>query len=197
MKYKELKKLFFDHESSHPDFHLTAYITFSSFGPSEKRDFPWEGRTYSISSDNKVFQGDKGGYSIFGSSLDGTDCCVRLEHYMAEEHGGKDGWVVEDCCVVGYLLIESADMSISTPQMFYSVGEARNKMLSLMADYAEIDTELLKADYARSNSRIVTDNYSAEKFNAWAGIGAEGKLWEIKPVYIHSILDIRIGNEQR
>lgn len=194
MEYKELKKLFSDYESSCPKDHLTGYITFSSFGPENHNDYNWESRTYSISSDNKAFQPNMGGYSIFGSCLDGTDCCLRLERFMVEEHGGKGGWVVEDCCVVGYLLIESADMSISTPQMFYSADEARDKMLSLMADYAEIDVELLKADYARSNSRLVTDHYSAEKFNAWAGIGAEGKLWEIKPVYIHNMLDIRFDH---
>ena len=28
------------------------------------------------------------------SSLDGSDKCVRLEAYMADEHGGKDGWKI-------------------------------------------------------------------------------------------------------
>ena len=40
-----------------------------------------------------------GGYSIYASSLDGSDKCVRLEAYMADEHGGKDGWKIEKCYV--------------------------------------------------------------------------------------------------
>ena len=40
-----------------------------------------------------------GGYSIYGSALDGTDPCVRLEQYMAVERGGKNGWKIERCYV--------------------------------------------------------------------------------------------------
>ena len=39
------------------------------------------------------------GYSIYGSSLDETDYGVRLEAYMAEERGGRDGWRVEKCYI--------------------------------------------------------------------------------------------------
>lgn len=197
MKYKELKKLFSDHESSHPDFHLTGYITFSSFGLAEKRDFPWDGRTYSISSDNKAFQGDKGGYSIFGSCLDGTDCCVRLEHYMAEEHGGKDGWVVEDCCVVGYLLMEHAVGTIATPKMFYAVDAAQKAMLACVADFVEADLTSLMMEYNRNRCRAVADGYHAEKFNAYASTSKESGSWKIKPVYIRSLLEITVGNERK
>ena len=38
-----------------------------------------------------------GGYSIYGYCLDGTDPCVRLDRYMAVEHGGVDGWKIERC----------------------------------------------------------------------------------------------------
>ena len=40
-----------------------------------------------------------GGYSIYASSLDGSDENVRLEAYMADEYGGKDGWKIEKCYV--------------------------------------------------------------------------------------------------
>ena len=50
-----------------------------------------------VSSDNKAFQPNMGGYSIFASSIDGSDPMVRLESYMAAEKGGKDGWKVERC----------------------------------------------------------------------------------------------------
>lgn len=112
MKYQELKELFCQHECTCPSTHLTAYITFSSFGPENNKDYPWESRTYVVSSDNKAFQPNMGGYSIFGSCLDGGDRCIRLENYMADERGGKSGWIVEDCCIVGYLLVEASDMRI-------------------------------------------------------------------------------------
>lgn len=54
-------------------------------------------RTYEIHSDNKAYQPNMGGYSIYGSSLDGSDLNVRLDQYMAAEHGGKDGWKIERC----------------------------------------------------------------------------------------------------
>ncbi len=96
MTYQELKELFQDHESNNPATHLTAYITFSSFGSYAGDDYDWKGRTYAISSNNKAFQLNMGGYSIFGCCLDGTDQGIRLERYMKEEHGGEDGWVVEN-----------------------------------------------------------------------------------------------------
>ena len=54
---------------------------------------------YVVSSNNKAFIEGMGGYSIYASSLDGSDKCVRLEAYMADEHGGKDGWKIEKCYV--------------------------------------------------------------------------------------------------
>lgn len=48
---------------------------------------------------HKAFIEGMGGYSIYASSLDGSDKCVRLEAYMADEHGGKDGWKIEKCYV--------------------------------------------------------------------------------------------------
>ena len=40
------------------------------------------------------------GYSVFGTSLDGTDKNVRLDAYMAAEKGGKDGWKIEKCFII-------------------------------------------------------------------------------------------------
>lgn len=98
MKYAELRKLFVEHESKNPKEHLTAHIIFTEDSWEDK--YPLESRTYVVSSDNKAFQPNMGGYSIYAGSLDLTDPCVRLEYYMAEEHGGKNGWKVEDCKLV-------------------------------------------------------------------------------------------------
>ena len=73
----------------------TAYITFSQDSFSEP--YSEEARTYAVSSNNKAFLPNMGGYSIFGYCMDGSDPCARLDHCMADEHGGKDGWKIERC----------------------------------------------------------------------------------------------------
>lgn len=60
-----------------------------------------EARSYFVTSDNKAFISGMGGYSIYGSSLDGTDNGVRLEAYLKEEKGGANGWEVEYCYILG------------------------------------------------------------------------------------------------
>ena len=96
--YAKLREIFYDHEATRPTQHLTAHIVFTE--DSFTKAYPLESRTYEISSNNKAFIPGMGGYSIYGSSLDGTDICVRLERYMAAEHGGKDGWKVDYCYLV-------------------------------------------------------------------------------------------------
>lgn len=75
--------------------HVEAYVVFTE--DSFDRPYSEESRTYAFSSDNKAFQSGMGGYSIYGSCLDGTDRGVRLEAYMAAEKGGKAGWKIERC----------------------------------------------------------------------------------------------------
>lgn len=93
MTYGELKSYFRNAERKRE--HLTGYIVFSP--ASFTQEYSVEARTYVVSSNNKAFQPNMGGYSIYGSSLDGTDFGVRLEAYMASERGGKDGWQIERC----------------------------------------------------------------------------------------------------
>ena len=50
-----------------------------------------------VGSNNKAFQPNMGGYSIYASALDGSDPMIRLEGYMQSEKGGKDGWKIERC----------------------------------------------------------------------------------------------------
>lgn len=93
--YKELKAAFEEHEYSGEKGHLQGLIVFTK--SSFKKPYRESSRTYIVSSDNKAFQPNMCGYSIWGSAIDGTDPGVRLEHYMMEEHGGKDGWKVDYC----------------------------------------------------------------------------------------------------
>ena len=78
--------------------HLLGYVVFTA----DSFDKPYDerSRTYCVSSNNKAFQPNMGGYSIYASCLDGTDPMARLEGYMAAEHGGKNGWKVERCYVM-------------------------------------------------------------------------------------------------
>ena len=93
MSYTEMKNLF--HRAEDEGKHITGYVVFSQESFTEP--YSELSRTYAISSDNKAYQSRMGGYSIYGYCMDGTDPCVRLEQYMAVEHGGKDGWKIERC----------------------------------------------------------------------------------------------------
>lgn len=180
MEYKQLKDLLFQHECKYPDTHLTAYITFASFGPGNKTEYPWKSRTYLVSSDNKAFQPNKGGYSIFGSCLDGTDPCLRLEGLMAAECGGKDGWIVEDCGIVSYLLIECSDCNISVPKLFYTRSEAVACMLSRLAETGELDAEQMKKDFAATKELFEEDCYRVSRDSAWLADLCVDWRWSIQ-----------------
>ena len=95
MSYPQLKAHFRQAEKERN--HTTGYIVFTA--DSFDKPYTEEQRTYVVSSNNKAFIDGMGGYSIYASSLDGSDKCVRLEAYMADEHGGKDGWKIEKCYV--------------------------------------------------------------------------------------------------
>ena len=96
MTFAEMRSRFCEAENEGKE-HLSGYIVFTQ--DSFDKPYTEEQRTYVVSSNNKAFIEGMGGYSIYASSLDGSDKCVRLEAYMADEHGGKDGWKIEKCYV--------------------------------------------------------------------------------------------------
>ena len=91
MTYQEMKSLFIRANKLHIT--VTGYIVFTT--DSFCREYSEESRTYIVSSDNKAYQPEMGGYSIYGSCLDGTDQCLRLEGYMR----GENAWKVEYCYI--------------------------------------------------------------------------------------------------
>lgn len=93
MTYQKMRAYFRAAERQNQ--HLTGYIVFSP--ASFEQEYPLESRTYEVSSDNKAYQPNMRGYSIFAASLDGSDPYVRLEQYMSSELGGADGWQIERC----------------------------------------------------------------------------------------------------
>lgn len=108
LSYGKLRELF--RKAERGGIHVSGYITFRA--DSFSTAYSERSRTYAVSSDNKAFQPNMGGYSIYARCLDGTDPCVRLEQYMAAEYGGERGWSVERC----YMLREDYDRVMTLPE---------------------------------------------------------------------------------
>lgn len=70
------------------NFPLKGYIVFTE----DNFDKPWpkESRTYIFDQNNKFFNKTAIGSSLFASSLDGSDECIRLNYYLPE-------WKIEEC----------------------------------------------------------------------------------------------------
>lgn len=101
MTYKELRNYFIEYNKTHnwATQPIKGVIVFREDNwPNNK--YSLESRSYIVSSDNKAFIASMGGYSIYGSSLDGSDKGVRLEQYMEDEYAGKGGWRVDYCYLI-------------------------------------------------------------------------------------------------
>ena len=101
MTYKELKNYFTEYNKkpgwvNNP---IKGVIVFKEDNWPDN-NYSLESRSYIVSSDNKAFIASMGGYSIYGSSLDGSDKNVRLEQYMEDEYAGKGGWRVDYCYLI-------------------------------------------------------------------------------------------------
>lgn len=195
MTYQKLREIFRAHESTSTDTHLTAYITFApeSFGP--EANYSEVERTYAISSDSKAFLPNIGGYSIFGSCLDGkTDPCLRLDYQMAEESGGKTGWVVEDCCLVAYLLICTNERNIQQPKLFYAHEVAAEAMLKEMCKEGNLIYEDAQDVYDRDGGEFQDDDFGFTANSAWLNAETGNWDWQIREMRIYSPTHIIFGN---
>lgn len=94
---------------------VSGYIVFSQ--SNFAKPYSAESRTYEVSSDNKAFIPGKGGYSIYGSSIDGSDMGVRLDRYMHSEHP----WEIERC----YMKKDDYEATVSKLSRFPQEKEAR------------------------------------------------------------------------
>lgn len=154
---------------------LDAFVTFTedSFDkPYTKRE-----RTYLLSSDNKAFR-PAGGYSIFGSCLDGTDVGVRLESYMKEEKGGKDGWKVENCGLVKYQLTSVYERELCVVGYFNTQKEANRAMWEALAQAVECEPDELH-EYIEANA----EECEFAETSAWLNKRGNSD-WNIIPIYI-------------
>lgn len=105
---------------------VEGYITFAF--ESFERPYPLQARTYLVSSDNKRFKQGMSGNSIFGSALDGSDNGVRLDLYM-QDTGNANGWVVENCGLLSYQLLETCERSLVVLGTYPTQTEAYHAML--------------------------------------------------------------------
>lgn len=192
MEYREIYKLFCEHERNKPEQHLTAYITFApeSFAPDA--NYTKVQRTYIVSSDNKAFQPKMSGRSIFGSCLDQSDPCVRLDQYMAVEHGGKNGWIIEDCCLVGWFLLCSNERDLFQPKVFYAQKQAEETMLREICEVRKHDSyEDVKELFDRCEGEIEEDGWGTTGSSAWVNDSRSGNWdWSIRTAHIYSPLNI-------
>ncbi len=193
MTYKELRTLLREHENSNPNSHLTAYITFAPESFGSEVAYSEVERTYAISSNNKAFQPNMGGYSIFGSCLDGkTDPCLRLDYQMAEENGGKNGWIVEDCCLIAYLLICTNERNIQQLKLFYAHEVAAETMLREMCKEGNLIYEDAQAVYDRDGGEFQDDEFGFTQNSAWLNAETGNWDWKICEVHICDVRDIAI-----
>ena len=156
LTYSELADRFRNAESEGKK-HLTGHIVFSQ--ESFNKPYDEKSRTYAVSSDNKAFKAGLGGYSIYGSCLDGSDPCVRLDGYMR----GENAWKIEKC----YLKEASREMlDIICGKFFicHAPYEAE-RFQSLPPDLAEKYREKFQYPerFARINDKIVAVPFKPAK----------------------------------
>ena len=138
---------------------MLGYIVFTEDSFTEP--YTEEQRTYVVSSDNKAFKPNMGGYSIYASSLDGVDKMVRLEAYMAAEHGGKDGWKIERC----YTKLQTREMVEIMAGTFFICDCSGESFGSLSDEQLKKYTEMFKHPerFLRINGEIFAVPYTPKK----------------------------------
>lgn len=159
MTYGELAAQFRAQERSGTGRHMLGYIVFTEDSFTEP--YTEEQRTYVVSSDNKAYRPNMGGYSIYASSLDGVDKMVRLEAYMAAEHGGKNGWKVERC----YTRVQTREMLDIIAGTFFICDCSGESFGSLNEEQLKRYTEMFKQPerFLRINNEIVAVPYTPRK----------------------------------
>lgn len=104
LSYRDMSDVFRHVNDKHMD-SVCGYIVFSQ--DSFDKSYSEQSRTYTVSSNNKAYISGMGGYSIYGSCLDGTDQCIRLDGYMQ----GENAWQIERC----YMRKDDYEHALSQP----------------------------------------------------------------------------------
>lgn len=86
LTYQEMYELMRD--TAEQGIEMSAVIVYSQDNWDE--EFPIESRSYEVHNSSKAFNPHCCGYSLYGSALDGSDPCVRLDWY---------NWKVDFCYI--------------------------------------------------------------------------------------------------
>lgn len=180
MNYAELRDILC--EAAKAKTEVTAFATFTPDG--FKQPYPQVARTYLFTSNNKAFIANASGYSIFSWCLDGTENGIRLERYMRDEKGGPDGWKIETCGLVKYMLITKRNGNMRIIGSFPTENMANRAMWQDMAaTYGCPDDEL--SEYVEAGKVSGTCYFG--KVSAWIKTGEslnEQVDWSISPVFL-------------
>ena len=122
---------------------VEGYITFAP--ESFEQPYPLQARTYLVSSDNKRFKHGMSGNSIFGSALDGSDNGVRLDLYM-QDTGNANGWVVENCGLLSYQLLETCERSLVVLGTYPNYTKAHQAMMDAINVALDGEADEYEAD---------------------------------------------------
>ena len=174
MEYREFTRIM-----SETDHQIEGYITVAneSFAP---KSYPWNSRTYLVSSNNKAYQAGKAGYSIFGTSVDMSDVGVRLDLYLKNEHGGNKGWLIEDCGIVLYQLVRVEERDVTVCGFYSTEGDAHKAMVTDFANVVGCEEDALDEFFEEKDGEILDTT-------AWANdVGAnDGNAdWSIHRVFV-------------
>lgn len=181
MKYKELRDILCAAASEHKT--IEAFVTFSQDSFSEKTYSQTE-RTYLFTSNEKAFSANACGYSIFGDCMNGSEFGVRLEQYMADEKGGRNGWKTENCGIVKYQLMVAYERDLKVIGYFDTAKEANQVMWSEMAKDVGCSEEGLY-EYIEENEPAGECGFG--QTSAWANDAGpeDGNVdWKIVPIYM-------------
>lgn len=181
MKYKELRGILCTAASEHKT--IEAFVTFAQCSFPEKTYSQTE-RTYLFTSNEKAFSANACGYSIFGNCMNGSEFGVRLERYMADEKGGRNGWKTENCGIVKYQLLAANEREMNVVGYFDTLDEANRAMWLEMAGAVNCTPEELY-DYINENEPAGECRFG--KTSAWANDAGpeDGNVdWKIVPIYM-------------
>lgn len=183
MKYQELKK--FLCKAAKEKRVVDAFVTFTP--DSFEKAYTQLERTYLFASNEKAFSADACGYSIFGNCMDGSDMGIRLERYMADEKGGKNGWKIENCGIIKYQLLSAHEREMSVVGYYDTLKDANHAMWLEMANAVHCMPEEL---YGFINKNELAGECGFGKYSAWANDAGpdDGNVdWKINPIYMDGV----------
>lgn len=89
LSFREFKTIMQKHTKDEKP--LVGYIVFDP--RSFTKEYSLDSRTYRVTSDEKYFNPEMCGNSLWGYAKDGSDDCVRLNYYLHS----PNPWIVEYC----------------------------------------------------------------------------------------------------